>query len=188
VGCAPAGPGWVGFTFSGSAIGVIFFEYGFRRASDELAVLLVLHEVRRRVMLDLPHTRARSVALLVLALFFVLAGANHFVNPGFYVAIVPPYLPAHLELVYVSGFLEMLGGASMLVGRARRVGGLGLILLLVAVFPANVHMALHPELFPGLSARALYARLPVQLLLIAWVYWVSRPGSRSAASNVAQEP
>lgn len=133
-------------------------------------------------MLDLPASRWRILALVALSLFFVTAGANHFVNPGFYVAIVPSYLPAHLELVYVSGFFEMLGGASMLVGRVRRVAGWGLALLLVAVFPANVHMALHPALFRGLPAFALYARLPVQLLLIAWVIWASRPDPLSDPS------
>ena len=130
-------------------------------------------------MLNLPTRRPRRFALLGLAALFVVAGANHFVSTEFYVGIMPAYLPLHLELVYLSGLLEMLGGAAVLVPRARSSAGWFLIALLVAVFPANLNMALHAEQFPGLSASALYARLPLQGLLIAWTYWATRP-ERSA--------
>ena len=126
-------------------------------------------------MLQLPGRLARKVALLALSAFFVAAGTNHFVNPDFYVAIVPPYLPAHLELVYASGVFEILGGIGVLVPSVRALAGWGLVLLLAAVFPANLHMALHPELFSDLSTFALYARLPFQVLLVAWAYWATRP-------------
>ena len=126
-------------------------------------------------MLRLPKRLARKLALLALSAFFVVAGANHFVNPDFYVAIMPPYLPAHLALVHVSGVFEILGGLGVLVPAVRALAGWGLVLLLVAVFPANLHMALHPELFSDLPTFALYARLPVQILFIAWAYWATRP-------------
>lgn len=126
-------------------------------------------------MLQLPQRRSRCIALLLLAVFFVVAGANHFVNPDFYVRIMPPYLPAHLELVYLSGIFEVLGGIGVLLPRLRSLAGWGLVLLLLAVYPANLHMALHPELFPGMSIAALYARLPLQLVFIAWAYWATRP-------------
>jgi uncharacterized membrane protein len=126
-------------------------------------------------MLQLPQSVPRRLALLALAVFFVGAGVNHFANPDFYVRIMPPYLPAHLELVYLSGVLEVLGGLAVLVPGIRSLAGWGLIFLLVAVYPANVHMALHPELFPSLSTFALYARLPLQLVFIAWAYWATRP-------------
>ena len=126
-------------------------------------------------MLQLPKGRARRLALLALAAFFVVAGANHFVHPDFYLGIMPPYLPAHLELVYLSGFFEALGGVAVLVPGVRARAGWGLILLLMAVYPANVHMALHPELFPDISAFMLYARLPLQVLFVAWAYWATRP-------------
>jgi uncharacterized membrane protein len=107
---------------------------------------------------------------------FIAAGVLHFVRPRMYEAIMPPYLPAHRELVYASGAAEMVGGAALLVPRTRRLGMWWLIATLVAVFPANLHMALHPEGFrkvPG-GRWGLYARLPVQLLFIAWVRAAAR--------------
>jgi uncharacterized membrane protein len=126
-------------------------------------------------MLQLPKRRPKRFALLGLAIFFFGAGANHFVNPDFFVGIMPPYLPAHLELVYLSGLLEILGGVAVLAPGLRTSAGWGLIILLLAVFPANLHMALNPESFPDASRLALYSRLPVQALFIAWAYWATRP-------------
>ena len=126
-------------------------------------------------MLQLPESRAKRIALFGLSAFFVVAGVNHFLNPGFYVRIMPPYLPAHLELVYLSGVAEVLGGIAVLVSGIRALAGWGLVLLLLAVYPANLHMALHPELFPDLSTTALYARLPLQFVFVAWAYWATRP-------------
>ena len=114
----------------------------------------------------------RTVALVLLAVFFVVAGINHFVHPAFYARIVPPWLPAHDLLVQLSGICEILGGIGVLVPKTRRLSGVGLIALLVAVFPANLQMALHPELYADVAAApALYIRLPLQLVLIAWVGW-----------------
>jgi len=106
--------------------------------------------------------------------FFIAAGANHFVNPRFYRAIMPDYLPAHDELVAISGVAEMVGGAALISPRTRRFGGWWLIATLIAVFPANLHMALHPERYKNLPANALYARLPFQLVFIAWVRSAAR--------------
>lgn len=127
-------------------------------------------------MVQLPRQRSRRLALLALAAFFVVAGANHFVKPGLYMGIMPPYLPAQLELVYLSGLLEILGGLAVLIPGIRTRAGWGLILLLLAIYPANLHMAVHPELFPDIPAIALYVRMPLQVLLIAWAYWATRPG------------
>ena len=126
-------------------------------------------------MFQLPRKRTKRFSLLALAAFFVVAGANHFLNPDFYVRIMPPYLPAHLELVYLSGFFEVLGGLAVLVPRYRVLSGWGLILILLAIYPANIHMALNPEMFPAVPAFALYARLPLQIVLIALAYWATRP-------------
>lgn len=131
----------------------------------------------------LPRSRLRAFALVALALFFVAAGVNHFVNPAFYVAIMPPYLPAHLALVQLSGVLEILGGLAVLVPRLRALAGWGLVLLLLAVFPANVHMAFHPELFPDVPASALRARLPLQGIFIAWAWWATRPDTTPALAG-----
>jgi len=136
-------------------------------------------------MLKLPSRLSRRFALLGLAALFVAAGANHFVSTEFYVGIMPAYLPLHLELVYLSGLVEMLGGGAVLVPQARSRAGWLLITLLVAVFPANLNMALNSDQFPELSALALYVRLPVQGLLIAWTYWATRPESGVSASAPA---
>lgn len=103
---------------------------------------------------------------------FVLAGLMHFLRPGFYLRIMPPWLPAHRELVYSSGIAEIAGGAALMSSRpcVRRFGGVLSILTLIGVYPANVHMALNPQDYPGIpgGATALYARLPFQALFIAW--------------------
>jgi uncharacterized membrane protein len=101
---------------------------------------------------------------------FVVTGLMHFARPRWYVSIMPDYLPAHRELVYASGAAEIVGGAGLMVPAARRAAGWWLIATLVAVFPANVWMAQHPERYriPG-GRAALYARLPFQGVFIALV-------------------
>jgi uncharacterized membrane protein len=108
-------------------------------------------------------------------LLFVVAGALHFIAPGTYERIMPPYLPLHRELVYVSGALEIAGGLGLLDQRTRRIAGVGLILLLVAVWPANVQMLLDAQAArkPLWWVALLWARLPLQLMLIAWVWRAS---------------
>jgi uncharacterized membrane protein len=103
--------------------------------------------------------------------FFVVAGLMHFVIPRAYRRIMPPYVPAPAAMVAASGIAEIVGGVGLMVPRRRRVAGWWLIATLMAVFPANVHMALHPEQFPKVpgGSRALWARLPFQGVFIAWV-------------------
>ncbi len=107
-------------------------------------------------------------------LMFIAAGVNHFVRPDFYVRIMPPYLPWHLELVYLSGLAEIVLGAALLIPRLTTGAAWGLIALLLAVFPANVHMALNAEQLADYSPIMLWVRLPVQMLLIAWAYRIAR--------------
>jgi uncharacterized membrane protein len=103
--------------------------------------------------------------------FFMAAGAMHFLAPHAYRRIMPPYIPAPGLMVYASGVAEIAGGVGLLSARLRRPAGWWLITTLVAVFPANVHMALHPEAFPQVpgGAASLWARLPLQAMFIAWV-------------------
>ena len=102
----------------------------------------------------------------------MVAGLAHFVETSKYVRIVPPVLGHAQLLVYVSGICEILGGIGVLLPRTRRAAGAGLIALLIAVFPANIYMATHPKLFAGIAPPvALYWRLPLQPLLVAWVWW-----------------
>jgi uncharacterized membrane protein len=113
----------------------------------------------------------------LLGSLFVVAGALHFLAPGTYERIMPPYLPLHRELVYLSGALEILGGLGMLSERTRPVAGIGLVLLLLAVWPANLQMLLDARASdrPSWWIGLLWARLPLQLLLILWVWRASHP-------------
>ena len=126
----------------------------------------------------LPVSWPKRIALLLLAAAFSYAGITHFTGPEFFVAIVPPYLPEPLLLVYVSGVAEIAGGIGVLIPRVRRLAGFGLLALLVAVYPANIHMALHPELFPQMTPTALYVRLPFQFVFAAWVWWATKPDAK----------
>ena len=107
---------------------------------------------------------------VVLGLTFIAAGVLHFVRPRMYEAIMPRYLPAHRELVYASGVAEIAGGAGVLHPRTRRAAGWWLIATLLAIFPANVEMAVHAERFKRFPPAALWARLPLQGVLIAWAW------------------
>ncbi len=118
--------------------------------------------------------RVRAILRVVLAVFMIAIGLDHFANPDFFVRIVPRVLPAPLLLVQVSGFFEVLGGAGLLVPRVRRAAGIGLVLLYIAVFPANVNMCIHPELGGSIPLWALWVRLPFQIVFIALALWVSR--------------
>ena len=110
----------------------------------------------------------------IFGLLFIAAGLNHFRTPEFYTKIMPPYLPWHYELVIISGIAEALLGLSLLIPATSSWAAWGLILLLIAVFPANLHMALHPEQFPTLPKVTLWLRLPLQGVLMAWAYWYTR--------------
>lgn len=117
--------------------------------------------------------RKALVRRLVGALFIV-AGLNHFRRPEMYLAIMPDYLPWHRQLVALSGYAELIGGCAMLVPRLATAAGWGLVALLVAVFPANLHMALNPERFQPIPHWVLWARLPLQPVLIGVVLWCTR--------------
>ncbi len=110
----------------------------------------------------------------LLAIAFVLAGINHFLNPAFYLRMMPPVLPAPLFLIYLSGVFEIALGILLLLPKFTRFAAWGLIALLIAVFPANVYMASNPQIFPEFSSIAIYARLPLQLVLIALMFWFTR--------------
>jgi uncharacterized membrane protein len=115
----------------------------------------------------------KLVMRVLFGVLFIAAGLNHFRVPDFYVKIMPPYLPWHLELVYVSGVCEAVLGILLLIPRTSVLAAWGLIALLIAVFPANIHMAMHTELY-DISPMVLWLRLPLQGLLIAWAYWFTR--------------
>ena len=109
-----------------------------------------------------PHTR--------LGAFFLFAGTMHFLKPRPYVAIVPDALPRKREIVFASGVAELAGGAGVLVPRTRRLAGWWLIATLLAIFPANVNMAVNAERYRVVPEPLLWLRLPLQGALIAWVW------------------
>ncbi len=113
---------------------------------------------------------------VVTGLIFVVAGLLHFVAPGAYERIMPPYLPFHRGLVYGSGAAEVLGGLGLLSNRTRRGAGIGLIFLLITVLPANVQMLIDARAAgkPSWWVTLLWLRLPLQAVLAAWVWRVSR--------------
>lgn len=122
-------------------------------------------------------TQGRTLRDWVRVLFgiaFVIAGLNHFLNARFYVEIMPPMLPLHWELVYISGIFEVGLGAMLALDYKTILAAWGLIALLIAIYPANIYMALNPQLFPNIPAWVLYARLPFQFLFIGIAYWLTR--------------
>jgi uncharacterized membrane protein len=132
----------------------------------------------------------KRVARWAMVVFMVASGIGHFAITDAYVAMVPASLPSPRLLVYVSGVAELLGGIGLVVPwpRLRRAAAIGIILLLVAVFPANVNMAIHHISPFGMHASpaALWGRLPFQVLFVAWAWWLaSSPRNASQRSTGA---
>ena len=117
---------------------------------------------------------AKKLGLAVVFLWFMVGGITHFTNPDFFVAIMPPWIGWHLEIVYISGVFEILGAIGILIPRLRQLAGNCLILLVIAVTPANIHMWLNPQLFPDVSEAFLSIRLVVQALLLWLIWWSTR--------------
>ena len=109
--------------------------------------------------------------LLIIALFFLAGGIAHFVYTDFFIQAMPEYLSHHEELVFISGVFEILGAVGILIPQTRLWAAYGLIALIIAVYPANINMALHPENYENLSELLLYIRLPFQFLFIWFVWW-----------------
>ena len=118
--------------------------------------------------------RTKTVSKFVLAAFMIGAGTMHFVNPGFYIRIMPPYLPLHRELVYLSGICEIVLGVLLLIPRFSTTAAWGMIALLIAVFPANIFVYQNPAVLPAPPLFHLL-RLPFQGVFLSWAYWHTRP-------------
>jgi uncharacterized membrane protein len=119
-------------------------------------------------------SRLKTFSLYTLAVLFVGAGILHFIKPGPYLRIMPPYLPWHRALVLLSGVAEVMLGVLLLPRPTRRWAAWGLIALLLAVFPANVYMAQTSGAGLGVAPWLAWARLPLQAVLILWVGWHTR--------------
>jgi uncharacterized membrane protein len=121
-------------------------------------------------------SRTKTVSKYLLAIFMIGAGTMHFVRAEFYVKIMPPYLPLHRELVYLSAVFEIVLGVSLLIPRFSRLAAWGIIALLIAVFPANIYVYQHQEVIPG-SPILHFLRLPLQGVFLLWAYWHTRPAT-----------
>lgn len=137
----------------------------------------------------------RTIFRLVLALFMITAGVLHFVVDHLFAQIVPPFLPWAYPIVWISGVIEIALGGLLLVPKYRRLASLGLVLLFIAVFPANIYMALANVQLRGLPAGlkqpselGLWLRLPLQFVLMWWAYRVGREGPPAPSVREAPEP
>ena len=126
------------------------------------------------------ESKARLISRWVLAVSMCAVGVLHFINPGPFLDIMPPYLPWHLELVYISGFFEIAGGLGLLVPQTRKAAAWGLIALFIAVYPANIHLAVNDVPMNGQKVPAWIAwgRLPMQFVFIYWAWIFTKPPKR----------
>lgn len=127
----------------------------------------------------------KTIFRILLGAFFILAGILHFTTPDPYLKMMPPFIPFHLFMVYASGVVEAVGGVMVLIPATRRAGGWLLMLTLLAIFPANVYMAINGvQPFPfEVSAATAWGRLPIQGLFWAWVWWTCLAKSAPSDSN-----
>ena len=118
------------------------------------------------------------IPLLVISAFFMVGGIAHFVAADFFIQAMPDYLGHHKALVIISGVFEILGAIGILIPQTRLFAAYGLLALIVAVYPANINMALYPEDYPDIPALLLYLRLPLQWVFIGFVWWAVAPERR----------
>lgn len=122
--------------------------------------------------------RTTAISKYVLASFMIAAGITHFVNPEFFLKIMPPYLPFQHALVLASGLCEVALGILLLVPRCSRWAAWGIVALLIAVFPANLYLYQHQEIIPA-SPLVHLLRLPFQGVFILWAYWHTRAAAET---------
>ena len=121
--------------------------------------------------------KVKIASIVAMSIFYIWAGIQHFINPAWFVQIMPPHIPFHYEAVYLSGFFEILFGLMLLMPMTRYLAAWGLIFLLIAVYPANIYLAFNqaPQQALEISAfAASWVRLPIQFILIGFAYWHSR--------------
>ena len=120
----------------------------------------------------------KYTSILVMSIFYINVGIKHFTDPYWFLHIIPPFLErVGLELVYISGFFEILFGLMLIIPKTRKLASYGLILLLIAVYPANLYLAFYeePQKLIGISAfAASWVRLPIQFIFLGLAYWHSK--------------
>lgn len=123
--------------------------------------------------------RLKAISKYLLAGFMVIAGITHFLNPAFFLKIMPPWLPLHSELVFVSGVAEVLLGVALLLPRYSRLAAWGIMALLLAVFPANIYLYQNQQILPAPPVLHLL-RLPLQFVFLLWAFWHTGPQEQEA--------
>lgn len=123
--------------------------------------------------------RIKLISQYLLSTLMIVAGTTHFVNPEFFLKIVPPYLPLHEELVLFSGVCEIVLGVLLLIPRYSHLAAWGIIALLIAVYPANLYLYQNQDIVPA-SPIIHLLRLPLQGVFILWAYWHTRPAGKTS--------
>lgn len=136
-----------------------------------IALTIILH-LAAKVGIN-PQKDFRNNARAATGFAFIFSGVSHFLIPETFMKMMPPFLPAPMFLIYLSGVFEILGGVGLMISKTQRRAAIGLMLLLLAVFPANIYVALENIQLGGFMNYTVYQwlRLPMQIVLIAWIWW-----------------
>ena len=118
--------------------------------------------------------KIKFITILLMSCFYMNVGVKHFIEPEWFIQIMPPNFPFHLASVYISGFFFFFLGFLLLIPQTRYYAAWGLILLLIAVFPANIYLALTNGDAMGTTSAIAWGRLPFQFLFIGLAYWHSK--------------
>ena len=137
-----------------------------------ILILAIILHLAAKIGLN-PLKQFRDNARLATGIAFIFTGVSHFIIPEKFMEMMPPFLPMPLFLIYLSGVFEILGGIGLIISKTRKIAAIGLIVLLLAIFPANIYVALNNIQLGGFMNYAVYQwlRLPMQFVLIAWGWW-----------------
>ena len=119
-------------------------------------------------------SKIKTLSIIIMSLFYIGVGTNHIINPNWFVRIIPPILPFKTAIAYISGILEIILGSLLIFPKTRFIAGWGLIILLVAVYPANIYVALTNGEAMDITPLIAWGRLPFQFVLIGLAYWHSK--------------
>ena len=134
----------------------------------------VLFKFQEFYVLIQMNSKIKPFSIIIMSLFYIIAGINHFINPVWYVRIVPPILPFKIVIVYITGILEIILGSLLFFPNTRFIAGWGLVILLVAIYPANIYVALTNGEAMDTTPIIAWGRLPFQFALITLAYWHSK--------------
>ena len=119
-------------------------------------------------------SKIKTLSIIIMSLFYIGVGTNHIINPNWFVRIIPPILPFKIAIVYISGIFEIILGSLLIIPKTRYIAGWGLIILLLAVYPANIYVALTNGEAMDITPLIAWGRLPFQFVLIGLAYWHSK--------------